>query len=76
VFFRRHKRAARELDFWVSQVRDNSYFVKGHDLEKIGIRPGLEMGRRLDRAFQLSVDLQLKDKEQILKALLDEKKSL
>ena len=72
-FLTRHKKAAHELAFWVSQVKNNSYLVTGQDLKSKGIRPGKEMGKLLDRAFKLSVDLQLTKKEQILPLLLDEK---
>ena len=71
-FLRKHKKAAKELSFWVKQIRANSYVVTGQDLEKIGICPGPEMGNRIRQAFRISVTLRLKNKEKILKALLDE----
>ena len=71
AFLRRHKKAAQELSFWVSQLRTNSFFVTGQDLKDKGVLPGLEMGRLLDKAFQLSISLQLKNKEKILKALFE-----
>jgi poly(A) polymerase len=69
-FLRRHKKAAEELSFWITQVQTNSYLVTGGDLKKRGIHPGVEMGRLLGQAFTLSVKLRLKDKEKILRALL------
>ena len=71
-FLRRHKKAASRLSFWVAQVQENSYFVTGQDLEKLGVRPGPEMGKLLHQAFELSVNLRLKNKEKILRALRSE----
>lgn len=69
-FLRRHRRAAEELSFWINQVQTKSYLVTGQDLKKLGVHPGVEMGKLLDQAFALSVKFRLKNKDTILKALL------
>jgi poly(A) polymerase len=69
-FIRRHKKAAEELSFWITQVQTKSYLVTGQDLKKLGVHPGVEMGKLLDQAFTLSIKFRLKNKDKILKALL------
>ena len=70
AFIRRHKKAAEELSFWIEQVKTKSFLVTGQDLKERGVSPGVEMGRLLDKAFTLSIEKHLKNKDAILKALL------
>ncbi len=69
-FERRHLSKQEELLFWIEQVRSKTLLVNGDDLKARGIQPGAAMGQLLERAFDLSVTLRIKDKEQLLRQLL------
>jgi tRNA nucleotidyltransferase/poly(A) polymerase len=68
-FLKRHQQKHEELRFWIDQVRSKTFLLTGEDLKARGMQPGAEMGKLLEKAFEESVSLRLKDKAQLLKQL-------
>lgn len=68
-FLQRHQEKQGELSFWVDQVRTKKYLVTGEDLKAKGIVEGKQMGKLLEKAFEISVTERLQDKERIIRQL-------
>ncbi|MDB6081409.1 MAG: cca [Chlamydiia bacterium] len=58
-----------DLAFFVHLIRKKEPLIKAADLQALGIPPGKEMGRLLEKAERLSINLNLKEKEKILEKL-------
>jgi tRNA nucleotidyltransferase/poly(A) polymerase len=68
-FLQRHRLHQEELRFWIDQMRSKKFLITGKDMETKGIGPGTVMGQLLTRAFDLSIEQRLTDKEAIMKQL-------
>jgi hypothetical protein len=71
-FLQLHKKKQEELFFWIEQLRANSFLVRGDDLLALGINPGKVMGDYIQKAFQLSLEKKITDKDKLLNLLKEE----
>lgn len=65
-FLQKHQQKRAELAFWIEQVKKNSFLITGEDLVQRGISPGRQMGLLLAKAFELSIERRIQDKETLL----------
>jgi len=68
-FLQIHRKRQKELSFWVKQLQTNSFLIGGDDLLALGIKPGKEMGNYIQKAFQLSLEKKITDKNKLLNLL-------
>lgn len=61
--------ALHDLAFFVHLIRKKEPLVRAVDLQALGIAPGKEMGKLLEKAERLSINLNIKEKEKILEKL-------
>jgi len=74
VFLAKHTKRQKELAFWTEQVRSRSFLIAGSDLASAGLKPGKQMGERINEIFLFSLHNRIKDKKKLLEECVYGKK--
>ncbi len=72
-FVRRHKEKQKELSFWINQVKTRKFLLGGKEFKALGIPSGKRLGELIEKAFSLSCNLGVKNKNKLLSLLHKQK---
>lgn len=64
------KKIRKELLPWIEQKRSKKYLIDGKTLLARGVAPGKKVGELMERAFSISLDRRVLDKEELVREVL------
>lgn len=70
-FLQFHAEKKDALSLHILRIQTKNPLIKSEDLKKMGIAPGVQMGKLLKEAEKISINGDLNDKEEVLKKLKD-----